>query len=106
MTWYPTKTKTSEITAASLDKQIAARIEANTRRQHRAMARYARVRQEADDARRAAATRGQTLEEYLRSELERQLKSVCTPSDKQCPPRYADDAVPEITYHQAHGLTE
>ncbi|MBR2586712.1 MAG: hypothetical protein IKE64_14915 [Thermoguttaceae bacterium] len=38
-----------------------------------------------------------------RSELQEQLRRVCTP---QSDPLYADDNIPQITYHQAHGLTE
>lgn len=38
-----------------------------------------------------------------RRELQEQLRRVCTP---QSDPLYADDNIPAITYHQAHGLTE
>lgn len=38
-----------------------------------------------------------------REALQEQLRRVCTP---QSDPLYADDNIPQITYHQAHGLTE
>lgn len=38
-----------------------------------------------------------------RDELQEQLRRVCAP---QSDPLYADDNIPTITYHQAHGLTE
>ena len=38
-----------------------------------------------------------------REALQEQLRRVCTP---QSDPWYADDGVPDITYHQAHGLKD
>ena len=38
-----------------------------------------------------------------RDELQEQLRRVCTPAPE---PTYADDGVPDITYHQAHGLND
>ena len=38
-----------------------------------------------------------------RTAIEEQLRRICLPAPE---PRYADDQIPEITYHQAHGLSE
>lgn len=38
-----------------------------------------------------------------RDEIQEQLRRVCLPAPE---PTYASDGVPDITYHQAHGLTE
>ena len=38
-----------------------------------------------------------------REALQEQRRRVCAP---QSDPRYADDGVPDITYHQAHGLKD
>ena len=41
-----------------------------------------------------------------RVEREHQLSRICSPSKEQMPPRYADDAMPDINYNQAHGLMD
>ena len=74
---------------------IQAKLDNDIKRQHAIMARMVRCVREAREARAAAQRCGQTLEEYLRDELQEQL---------QPEPTYADDGVPQITYHQAHGL--
>lgn len=74
---------------------IQAKLDNDTKRQHAIMARMVRCVREAREARAAAQRCGQTLEEYLRDELQEQ------PAPE---PTYADDGVPGITYHQAHGL--
>ncbi|MBR2586265.1 MAG: hypothetical protein IKE64_12640 [Thermoguttaceae bacterium] len=80
---------------------IQAKLDNDIKRQHAIMARMVRCVREAREARAAAQRCGQTLEEYLRDELQEQLRRVCTPAPE---PTYADDGVPDITYHQAHGL--